>query len=400
VERIDPYAPEALADPGKFYGDLAGRCPIAHVEDPGFFILSGYDQVKGILGDHETWSKAHGDLLERDTPNLALSQDPPDFLDFRRVYRDYMSHKGVRRWAGRMTEIATELFDAMEPLGSGDLQDLIGKPLAVRVMCVVLGMPYRDFDQYREWSDAFLLAVASEPGTTARAIQALYDFFDTQIAVRRIMLADAGVDTAGQEHIGPVLPDDLMSTMMTARFQGRPLNDDELRRTMRGFFVGGIDTTGALILHVLHRLLEDRSRWDRVVADPGLVPAAMEEALRFDSPVVGMFREATCPIRVDGVDIPASSRAMFSLAGANRDPSQFQDPNSFRLDRSPSERSKHMAFGFGAHFCPGAWVARQEAGIALDLIVRRFPKLRPTGAVVRSEPFNFYEWMRFPAAWD
>jgi cytochrome P450 len=400
VQQVDPAGAEAMAEPGVFYGRLGRECPVSKVDDPDFFIVSGYREIVGMLNDPVRWSKAEGNLLAPGETGLAPNQDPPEFADFRRIYKTHMGPKGVQRWAGHATRIARGLIDTLLPLKSGDLQELFAKPLPVRMTAIVLGLPQQDYDLYRQWTDAFLTTMASDLGQTLRVIDTLYAFFDEEFARRRERIHAAGVDVFSPELIGTVLPDDLISVLMTARFCGRPLTDDELRRTLRGFFIGGIDTTGALILSVLYRLLEDRSRWQAVAADPGLVDAAIEESLRLDPPTIGMFRGATCPIEIAGETVPADARAMFAIPNANRDPEIFADPDSFRLDWPNGERLRHIAFGSGAHFCPGAWIARSEARIALDILVRHLPDLRRAGPVKRLDPFNFWGFSSFPAAWD
>lgn len=397
---VNPYAPEAMADPFAFHNELRRRCPVAKVETPDFYIISGYRDVLDVLSDPARWTKSRGNLIATMEHNLALNQDPPAFNEFRRLYNGYMSPNGVRRWAPAATGIAEGLITSLLPLGAGDLQELLAKPLPVRVTAIAVGLPRENYDQYRAWTDAFLTAMANKPEDTASVVQSLYAFFDAEFDRRLAVLQAAGVTEPGPEHIGSVLTDDLIAVLMTARYQGRRLTREELRRTVRGFFIGGIDTTAALILNVLYRLLETRRLWDAVVADPGLVDAAIDESLRLDSPTIGMFRGAACPIEQHGVSIPQDARVFFSLPSANRDPDMFEDPDTFRLDRPPSERSRHLAFGSGAHFCPGAWLARMEARIAVGLVARHLPKLRLTGPVTRVEPFAFWGLTSFPAAWD
>lgn len=400
MQEVNPNTPQALADRASFYNDLREQSPVAKVAAQDYYLLSGYQNVKLLLDDHQRFSKQWGNQLARMEPNYALNQDPPAFNGFKALYASYMSPKGVQRWAGDCERIAKDLIDRIAPLGSGDLQQLFGKPLPATVTAVALGLPEHDVDRYRAWTDAFLSSMIQDPVEQTRIIDAMYAFFDTEFERRRELLNAAGVEMPGPEHVGSVLGDNLISVLMTTTYQGRYLTNDELRRTVRGFFIGGVDTTGALILHTLYRLLERPELWEAVKSDPALIDAAIEESLRFDPPAIGMFRGATCPIDIDGDEIPEGARVLYSLFSANRDPAIFEDPDTFRLDRKPKGGVYNLSFGGGAHFCPGAWTAKMEARIALKQLAMRLPTLRLAGEVDYFDVANFWVIRSFPAAWD
>lgn len=400
MQKVNPETRQALDNRAEFYNGLREQCPVAKVDAQDYYLLSGYENVKELLNDHERFTKQWGNQLARMEPNYALNQDPPAFNSFKALYASYMSPKGVQRWAADCERIAKDLIDRIEPLGGGDLQQLFGKPLPATVTAVALGLPEHDVDRYRAWTDAFLTTMILDPAEQARVIDAMYAFFDTEFERRRELLKAAGVETPGPEHVGTVLGDNLISVLMTTTYQGRYLTNDELRRTVRGFFIGGVDTTGALILHTLHRLLEQPELWEMVKADPTLIDAAIEESLRFDPPAIGMFRGAACPIAIGDQEIPEGARVLYSLFSANRDPAVFEDPDTFRLDRKPKGGVYNISFGGGAHFCPGAWTAKMEARIALKQLVERMPKLRLTGKVEYFDAVNFWVIRSFPAAWN
>ena len=401
MKVVDPTTPEALADRPAFYNWMRENCPVARVENQGgdHFLVSGYDAVKQVLTDNEHFTKEWGSQLAPMERGIALNQDSPDFSAFKAMYNGYMSPNGVKRWRADAQRIANELVDRLDPMGSGDLQDLFGKPLPARVAAVALGFPEDPVDKYRKWTDSFLSAMIQDPAEQQRIIAEIYAFFDEQFDRMRGLLKAAGVTEPAPEHVGTVLPDCLTAVLMTSKFQDRYLTNDELRRTIRGFFIGGVDTTGALILNVLHELLK-QGLWDKIVADPSLIPAAIEESLRYEPPTIGMFRGVKCPVSMAGETLPEGSRVLFSLYGANRDPSRFDDPDTFRLDRKMSSEGFHISFGSGDHFCPGAWTARMEAVSAIEILAKRLPKLRLTGPVTYFDVVNFYVVRTFPAAWD
>jgi cytochrome P450 len=394
---VDPNSPEALADRPAFHGMLRDRSPVAQVGEGDYYYVAGYDNVKEVLDNHKHFTKEWGSQLARMEHLVALNQDPPQFGDFKRLYNAYMSPAGVKRWAADCERIANEVIDSFEVNGSGDLQQLFGKPVPAKVAARALGFPEDRVDLYRRWTDSFLDAMIRDPAAQQRTIDEMYGFFDEQFEHRREQLRAAGVAEPERSHVGTVLDDSLTSVLMTSQYRGRYLNNDELRRTIRGFFIGGVDTSGALMLNTLHRLLEQPQLWEQVKEDPALIDVAIEESLRFEPPAMGMFRGAKCPVAMAGETIPEGGRVLFSVLSANRDPAYFKDPDTFRLDRTGE---RHIAFGSGAHFCPGAWTARLESKIALRIFIDRLPKLRLTGPVTYFDAVNFLIVRHFPAAWD
>lgn len=396
MQTVDPNSPEALADRPAFHNALRQHGVAAAVGGE-YFYAAGFDNVKQVLEDAGHFTKEWGSQLAPMERGIALNQDPPGFNSFKRLYNAYMSPAGVKRWAADCTRIANEVIDTFEGLGSGDLQHLFGKPVPAKVAARAIGFPEEPVDLYRRWTDSFLDAMIRDPEEQQRIIAEMYAFFDEQFELKRQKLRDAGIDTPGPEHVGTVLDDSLTSVLMTTPYDGRYLTNDELRRTIRGFFVGGVDTTGALMLNTLANLLQQPDLWEQVKADSDLVDVAIEESLRLQPPAMGMFRGVACPVEMAGETLPEGSRVLFSVLSANRDPKYFKDPDTFRLDR---KGERHIAFGTGPHFCPGAWTARMEAGIALRIFIKRLPKLRLTGPLQFYDAINFWIVRHFPAAWN
>ena len=396
MKKVDPNAPEALADRPAFHSQLRNY-GVSLSADGGFYLAAGFDIVKEVLEDHAHFSKEWGSQLAPMERGVALNQDPPDFHAFRRLYNAYMSPAGVKRWAGDCARIAHEAIGSFEAFGSGDLQHLFGKPVPAKVAARAIGFPEEPVEMYRRWTDSFLDAMIRDPGAQQRVIAEMYAFFDEQFELKRQKLREAGVDEPASTHVGTVLDDSLTSVLMTTPYRGRYLTNDELRRTIRGFFVGGVDTTGALMLNTLYRLLEQPPLWQQVKADPALIDVASEESLRLEPPAMGMFRGTPRQVTIAGETIPEGSRVLFSVLSANRDPAHFSDPDIFRLDRKDE---RHIAFGSGAHFCPGAWTARMEARIALRILIERLPNLRLTGPIQYFDAINFWIVRHFPAAWN
>ncbi len=398
MKIVDASTPEAMANRPRFHSALRETSPVARSADGEYYLVAGFENVKAVLENHEHFSKSWGSQLAPMEHLIALNQDPPAFNEFKRLYNAYMSPAGVKRWARDCERIANEVIDGFEGSGSGDLQELFGKPVPAKVTARALGFPEDRVDTYRRWTDTFLDAIIRAPDVQKRVMDEIYAFFDEQFDFKRQQLRDAGIESPNREHVGTVIDDSLTSVLLTATYHGRYLTNEELRRTVRGFFIGGVDTTGALMLNTLQHLLARPHLWEQVKESPDLVENAIEETLRIDPPAIGMFRGATRDVEMAGEVIPQNSRVLFSVLSANRDPDMFEDPDEFRLDRRDGKR--HIAFGTGAHFCPGAWTARMEAAIALRIFIRRLPKLRLVGPVEYFPTINFLIVRRFPAAWD
>ena len=260
-------------------------------------------------------------------------------------------------------------------------------PLPITVIAGLLGLPDGDIGGFKQMSDD-LTASYNEPDPRASAEpRARFDRYFTELIERR-----------RREPAG-----DLVSLFATGDVDGRKLTDTEICWLLLLLLLGGNETTTALLTNVLWRLLEVPERWDAVRDRPDAVDAAIEESLRHDPPVLGMFRTTTTEIVRHDVVIPARRKVMLCYGAANHDPSVFAEPDTFRLERDAAERQRHLAFGFGDHYCPGAALARLEARVALRVLVQRLPALRagwPEGTdPPRITPFLLWGRSSLPAVW-
>jgi cytochrome P450 len=268
------------------------------------------------------------------------------------------------------------------------------------VIARLLGISEHDLDHFATMSDDLTRTYnLPDPAASAPARARLDAYFQGEIDHRRALLAEAGVTEPAESDLGTVLPNDMISGFVVAEYQGRRLTDHEMQWVLLLLMLGGNETSTALLTNVLWRLLEDRSRWEAVRADRRLVEVAIEESLRHDPPVLGLFRTATHPVELHGVTVPEKAKVMVCYASANRDAAVWDDPEEFRLDRPLDALRRHLSFGFGAHFCPGAALARIEARIALHELLERFPDLRLDGPTTRIEAFNLWGRATLPVAW-
>ena len=377
-----PFAAATMAEPSTAYRSLHENSPVHYYGDyePPFFTLSKYEDVKDALSDIETFSSEFGQGPRFTPPNGMLS-NPPDHTFFRGLVQQAFTPKAMRDLTPRVEELAGQLLDDVGDQVQFDLHDDFAFPLPVVIIAEVLGVPKDDIVRFKEWSDASVEAMGAEdPAPWLEKMNAMAAFIMDQVAQRRAS------DNP---------PDDLITRLVQVRSEGVGLKDDELLSIINQLLVGGNETTTSLITNAVWRLLENRELWEQLVADPSLVDRAVEEALRYDPPVLGLYRTVTRDVTLRGVTIPKDSKVMLHYAAANRDADIWDDPDTFKLDRPPA---RHMAFGMGVHFCLGAVLARQEARSALLALIDRFPDLRLVDEGTRIKPFFLWGRRTLPVA--
>jgi len=400
----DPFGRSVMSDPFPAYAELREHCPVHHYDgfDPPFFSLSRYDDVSAALRDTRTYSSVHGQGPRR-TSSGGLFTDPPEHTAFRRLLQQAFTPRAVAEMDGFVAALADELVAAVADRGRADLHDALAAPLPTITIATMLGVSPEDQHRFKAWSDALVASMGSQDPMAHRTERAEVEAYllDHVDARRRLVAA------------GEPLPTDLISALVRAEDDGAVLTPQEILGSIVQLLVGGNETTTSLITNALVRLMDRPELLDQVAADPmlcegaakrertfGLVDAVVEESLRFDAPVLGLFRTTTCPVELHGVAIPAEAKVMLLYAAANRDGDAFADPDDFRLDRPLTEARRHLAFGAGVHFCLGAALARLEARHALRAAVSRLPRLRPTEPAERITPFLLWGRRSLPVEWD
>jgi cytochrome P450 len=294
-----------------------------------------------------------------------------------------------------MRILVNELLDAVVDRGRGDLIKDFAMPLPLTVMCWMLGTPREDIAMFRSWVMPMAEAVALEAGREANqevvnAYREFAAYFGEHIAARASAL-----------HAEEDVPDDLLTRLLTVERDGRRLSDQQVVGFCQFLLVAGSATTTLLIGNAVNRLMELPEQMALVRADRTLIPNALEESLRFDAPVHGLFRTNNCPVTLHGVDIPTDSKVYMMFGSANRDPAAWEAPDRFDVTRDLKDlRKRHAAFGVGIHYCLGAPLSRLEGTVALEAILDRMPRIRPDGAPtpVRASVLNGFETL--PVRWD
>jgi cytochrome P450 len=277
---------------------------------------------------------------------------------WRRLVGRWFTAKRMNAMRPAMVQIAEDLIDDMVKRGSpGDLRAGLGFPLPVYVICDMLGVPAADRDRFSYWSDTLLNLTRYGKAETDAAQGEFFQYMSGLVAAKRAALGD-----------------DMLSELITA---GGPedggLSDIQILVTGMALLVAGHETTANMIGKMIAMLLTDRSRWERLLADPSLVRTAVEESLRFDANAgVGLPRYLNAETEVGGTILPRGTTVVCSMAAANRDETAFENAGEMDLTRSPNP---HLAFGSGAHSCLGQALARTELQVALEVLLRRLPTL-------------------------
>lgn len=392
--EYDPFAPEVLEDPASAHRALRDKCPVHHhagFGEKGFYTLSRHADVTEFFGDVGLWSSEWGQGPIY-TKEGGLRSDPPEHTVYRRLVTSAFTARRTAAMEEWITTTAGGLIDGFAGAGRADLCEAFAIPLPVLVIAKILGVPSADQADFKDWSDRFMAGQnAADPAVQGAARAQIDGYFAGVLGRRRTVLAEDGPEA---------LPDDLLTALLTAEHDGRPFTDEELLPLILLLLVGGNETTTSLIANAVWRLL-DLGLWEDVRTNPELVDAAVEESLRYDPPVLGLYRTNTRPVVLHGVEIPEGSKAHGLYASANRDPEAWDDPDTFRLDRDVSDlRRRHLSFGVGRYLCPGAALARLEARISLRLLGERLPGLRLDAAPARVDSFMMWGPSALPVAWS
>lgn len=290
--------------------------------------------------------------------SMMISQDPPEHTRLRREVSLAITPSLLDGLLPMIRRVAEELTDAVSAGGRHDLVSEFSRPLSLAVSCALLGAPRADADRFFAASEAIGSLDGTPDGAarTQRAIAAMHDYFAGLVAARR-----AGT------HPG----DDAVSALLAVQRRNGRLSDDELIATCFLLFFNGLDVVADLIANGVLALLTHPDQLAALRANPGLLPRAVEELLRYDGPVnPGMWRYARTDTEIGGVRIPRGACLIVAIAAANRDPAVFCEPRRLDLGRA---HNPQLAFGHGLHYCFGARLARAQARIAIGTLIGRFP---------------------------
>jgi len=355
---MDFFSDDMRRDPYPIYDRLRGASPVFRVPPPfDAWLVLDYDGVKQVLTDHATFSSA-----VPAPEHWFLFQDPPRHTKLRGLISKAFTPRVVANLEPRIRELSRDLLDRVVERGEMDLVADYAVPLPMWVIAEMLGIADAGWARFKRWSDAILrLSYARSGGTEAD------DALGGYLAVTSEMDAYLA-EALAQRRAAP--RDDLLTRLAEAEVDGERLTQAEILGFFQLLVVGGQETTTNLITNAVLCLVEHPGDRARLEAAPERVPGAIEEVLRYRSPLQWVMRTPTREVTIAGHTIPAGRLVLAMIGSANRDPHQFRDAGRFDITREPNP---HVAFGHGIHACLGAPLARLEGRIALTDLLGRLP---------------------------
>jgi len=342
-------------DPYLAYDRLRSGSPVLHVPPMDVWMVFDYDGVKRALSDHDAFSSNLATAPGHGNPGeWFLFFDPPRHTKLRALIAKAFTPRVVASLEPRIRELSGELLDAVIGRGEMDVASDFATPLPMRVIAELLGVPAADWARYKRWSDT-ILKIANTVSRDEEAARTIQDYRVVTDEMRAWL-----PDFIAQKRAAHA--DDLLARLVEAEVDRDRLTPAEVLGFVQLLLVGGQETTANLIDNAVLCFIEHPDQLDRLRAAPDLLPSAIEEVLRYRSPLHWMPRATRREVELHGQVIPAGKIVLPMIGSANRDPNQFPDAGRFDITRSPNP---HIAFGHGIHACLGAPLARLEARIAL-----------------------------------
>jgi cytochrome P450 len=389
--RLAEPSPAFVADPHPVFDALRALDPVHEWAPDCVFLTRHADLLAVYRSPHASSDKKRefgpkfgpgSPLFEHHTTSLVFN-DPPLHTRVRRILMGALNQRAIARMEAGVVTLVDGLLDTLAERAAPDLIDDFAAKIPVEVIGNLLAIPRAERGPLRDWSLAILSALEPVPGPAviARGQDAVSEF----LAYLRGLLADR------ERHPGD--PDvDVLTRLMRGDAEGR-LTADELMHNCIFLLNAGHETTTNLIGNGAWALMTHRDQLERLLAEPALITSAVEELLRWESPIQLNNRLATAPLELGTCTIPAGTFVTLAIGAANRDPAEFADPHRLDIARKPNN---HLAFGQGAHACSGMNVARMEGRIALAALFRRYPRLDLSAPPERDLRLRFRGFRRLP----
>ncbi|MGE3074505.1 MAG: cytochrome P450 [Dehalococcoidia bacterium] len=375
--------PAFLENPFPFY-EMGRQMSPMMMGSSGMWMSFNWDECNEILKDHTTWPSGFGAPGDESGGLSMLSVNPPKHTRLRGLVSQAFTPRMVEQMEPRFREIAAELLDPIIGNGQCDIVEALTYPLPVIVIAEILGVDPAHRAAFKRWSDSF---VGGNPDANYResaggVFEEMREYFERMCDERRKNPRE-----------------DLISGLVQAEIDGEKLSFNELFQMLVLLLVAGNETTTNLIGNALLEFMDHPDQLALVEEDMSLLPSAIEEVLRFNSPVQATVRRASRDVEFRGKEVKAGQAMTVFLGAANRDPKVFENPGTFDVRRTPN---RHLAFGMGIHFCLGAPLARLEAKIALEELLKRAKNFRrtETGPIKRQPMFILRGATELPLAFD
>jgi len=389
---FDFFDPDFQKNTQRHFQRMQRECPFAHTDKPfDWYAVTREADVAELLKDWELWTSNSGPGLAHQGGGVLVSVDPPEHTFDRRLVNKAFSPAQLLAMEDEIIQLVNEIIDRFVEQGEGDLVPLFTVSVPIIVIARLLGLDEDLVTQMRPLADG-VIHPNTPPGelNLPRPETPETRYFQGMIDARR-KLHDQGSK----------MPDDVLSTLVTAELDGRTLTDEEVMGFMGFLFIAGSQTTTQLIGNLIFRLLQHPDQLQMLMEDGSLLPNAVEESLRFDAPVNGLFRTNTRDTEYKGVKLPKDTKVICMFGAANVDPEFWgEDAGNFDITRPAQLTKRHYAFSKGIHYCMGAPLARMEARVAIKAIFERLPNLRLTGEPTEIAAHVMHGVDSLPAVWD
>ena len=378
---FDFFSPEVIESPFEFYAAIRREAPIYHLPGTEIYMVSRWEDIRQINRDTETFSNDFQELLKGPEPSpeaaeiyasgyaqppTLLTLDPPQHSVYRSLINRVFSAKRVEGMRDYIEQVVDELIDDFIDKGECEFVRDFATPLPVYVIADQLGVPRKDLRRIKAWSDAFAsrlggMASAEEEIENARLIVEYQNYMAGIIADRRANPQDDMISDLANNLIKPPEGERLMTV-------------EELLSMIEQLLVAGNETTTSATTGGLLSLIQLSDQLQQLLDDPSMIANAVEEILRLESPSAGLWRVVTRDVELRDVAIPKGSLLMLRYAAANRDEQVFENPETMDVCRRNAD--DHIAFGYGTHFCPGAFLGRKEMQVAYERILARMTNIQ------------------------
>ena len=345
------FTDDVRRNPFALYSQLRNNSPVLHDSQSGLWMIFDYDGVKRALSDHDAFSSRNG-------PDWLIFTDPPRHTKLRGLISQAFTPRSITNLELRIRELTRELLTPLLEDSELDLATGLAIPLPMMVIAEMLGTPTEDRSQFKHWNDVLLRMSYVVAGQPAGGIMEEYIDATQQMGVYIARLVEERRRTP---------KDDLLTRLVHAEVDGERLTPQEILGFFQLLLLAGSETTTNLINNAMLCFIEHPDQLALLRADPDLLPSAIEEVLRYRSPLQWMYRVAKRALSINGQTIPAGKLVLAWIGSANHDSNPFPDPELFDITRDPNP---HLAFGHGVHFCLGAPLARLEGRIALSELLQ------------------------------
>jgi cytochrome P450 len=367
--------PQIQEDPYPYYAERHAGCPVWHEPDIDLYVVGAMAEARSTLTDHDRFSNAPAHRGNRVNPVAAAyartlaergwartvtlqRTDPPVHTRYRKVLNRVFTPGRVRDMVPDIERIANELIDQIVAQGSCEFVADFALPLPGVFIAEQIGLDRSQYKTFRGWAEA-MLCLAQRP---TMSMDEAMEQAEVELEAQHYLAAEC-------ERRRETPTGDLLSLIVHAHAEDEPFTMLELQDLLHQLVTGGFETTTAGLSAAMYLLVTHPEQQELLRSRPDLIGNFVEEALRFDSPVQGLWRTATCPAAVRGVEVPQGASVMVRFGAANRDPSVFASPDVFDITRENA--NQHLAFGLGTHFCLGAALARQEMVSSFRLLLER-----------------------------